>query len=97
MEQRDYSLLPQWGMERLYRSLKPGQRVNQRTWGWVSTWVTKFHDGTDERGISIRLPVFGHAYSINKDEILWAQLIFYYLGTRGCVIGAYFPPENNLG
>jgi hypothetical protein len=94
MEQRDYSLLPQWRMDKLYKSLRPGARVNQRSWGWVSTWVTKFHDGGEERGISVRLPIFGHAYSMAYDEIRRAQLIFYYLGTRGCFIGTYFPSEN---
>jgi hypothetical protein len=93
-------LLPQWGMQKLYKFRKrikreiPGSR---HEWGPFKTWVIEFDDGSQERRIWIDLPVWGYCYSINQDMIAWGHLTFQYCGQRGCYIGAVPIPEQQNG
>jgi len=70
----------------------PGTR---HKWGPVVTFVLQFQDGSDERRISIRLPIWGMYYAIDTDELRWGQLTFQYCGQRGCFLAARFPVERS--
>jgi hypothetical protein len=96
----EHDLLPTWGIRKFWAFPKRVNREVPRSrheWGWFSTHVLEFRDGSQERRIGIRLPVWGYAYSINTDEIRWGQLTFQYCGQRGCFLATRFPPENNNG
>jgi hypothetical protein len=64
-------------------------------WGPFKTFVLRFRDGTEERRIGIKLPVWGMYYVINNDELRWGQLTFQYCGQRGCFFAAVFPEQES--
>lgn len=64
-------------------------------WGPLKIFVLRFRDGTEERRIGIKLPVWGMYYSINTDEERWGQLTFQYCGQRGCFFAPVFPEQRS--
>lgn len=100
MSQSLDGLLPQWGVQKIWKFHKrvkgevPGSR---RQWGWLSTWLVAFEDDTDERRVQIKLPFYGHTYSIASDDVRWGQLTFQYCGQRGFFIMPIIVPENKNG
>lgn len=66
---------------------------------WFQTWVLKLRNMrtgelTEERCISIKLPVFGYYYSINTDAERWGQLTFQYRGQRGWFFAPIFSADD---
>jgi hypothetical protein len=97
-----HDLLPQWGSEKMRNFRKRPAYVNriepgsEHEWGWFKTFILNFQDGTSERCIGIKLPIWGYAYSLNDDDIHWAQLTFQYRGQRGCFLAPWFAPPDNF-